>query len=98
MDNENEGTWRIFSKLGNGCENGNCEIHTTGYACIPIAAAGAAGTDDNTPNNNGGGGGYEFTIAARASIPAEGYDESGAEAALIETVTSILVAMVQGNI
>jgi hypothetical protein len=94
MDNENEGTWRIFSKLGNGCENGNCEIHTTGYACIPIVT-GAAGDDDNTPNDDGG---YEFTIAARASIPAEGYDESGAEAALIETVTSILVAMVQGNI
>jgi hypothetical protein len=85
MDIANNGTWRIFSKLGAGYSSSRKvgEIVTAGYGCIPSATT--------------SGESYEFSIAARASVPLD-YDLSRADLVLIDAVTSIIAAMVDGKL
>lgn len=90
MDNANHGTWRIFSKLGAGYSSSRSvgEIVTAGYGCMPFTSA---------SDNSGSIDGYEFTIAARSSVALD-YDLSGAEEVLMDAVSSIITAMVEGQL
>lgn len=81
MDEASGGQWRIFSKLGAGYSTSRSvgEVITAGYGCIPDAGSAS-------------GGGWEFTLAARGSVPKD-FDLSGAEAAVFAAVEAALVAM-----
>ena len=55
VENDSDGNWRIFSKLGAGCANSvECDISYNSYACLPIIEGG-------TVKYNAG---VEFAISA----------------------------------
>lgn len=77
------GTWRIFSKLGDGWSLSRAvgEVLTNAYACLPLR----------------GGGGVEFLVSARASV-ANDTDTSQADLKLQRAVSSVVEAIVDGRI
>jgi hypothetical protein len=100
MDAATDGQWRVFSKLGAGCQapdgaKASCtgatagQIITVGYGCVPPFAEQGDGADPT------GGRGWEFAIAARASVAGDVSLEA-ADAKLAAAVSAALVAMAMG--
>lgn len=65
VEEESNGLWRIFSKLGAGYSSTRSrgEIVTTAYACFPSL---------DSRGNPVSGEGFEFTLSARGSVPNDG--------------------------
>ena len=85
MDDETNGDWRIFSKLGAGYSSSRQvgEIVTARYTCVP--------------DGGGQGGGVEFSIAARGSVEND-VMLVGAQALVEEAVEAVVRLVVGGAV
>lgn len=97
MDTATGGLWRVHSKLGAGYSTSRKvgEIVTAGYGCVPSWSSGGGDGGGSGAGENQGG--WEFTIAARGSVPLD-YDLSKVELRVASAVEAALLAMATGKL